>query len=394
MPPETVISTKARPIRVLHVITGLQIGGAEMVLYRLLSKMDRMDFTSEVISLTANGPIGERIADLDISVLNLGMTSTKPDPRALVRLARLIQEYEPYVIQSWMYHADLMAGIANIDSGVPLIWGVRHARLDPERAKSRTIKIARLCARLSNRLPERILYCSESARAFHEELGYAREKKIVIPNGFDLTQIKPNLSARVELRSQIGLPHQAPIIGLVARYDPEKDHHNFVSAAGLLASQYPQAHFVLCGKGINWDNDELVEWIDSVRMRDRFHLLDNQEDTSRITAGFDIAALSSATESFPNVVGEAMACGVPCVVTDVGDAALIVGDTGLVVPPRNPEAMAAAWMKLLNLPEEARKELGERARERIAANYSLDTMVKRYEELYQEVAGVRINRLH
>jgi glycosyltransferase involved in cell wall biosynthesis len=221
----------------------------------------------------------------------------------------------------------------------------------------------------------------------HAEFGYVENKMVVIPNGFDLTIFKPEAGTRLSVRQELGISNEALIIGLVGRFDPQKDQYNFVQAAALLHMVLPEVHFLLCGDGISWQNSKLAEWIEKAGIPNNFHLLGRREDITRLTTALDIATSSSIGEGFPNVIGEAMACGVPCVVTDVGDSALIVGDTGRVVPPKNPQALAAAWSDLIKMGPEYRRQLGLAARRRIEENYSLPAIVAQYENLYEELAS-------
>jgi glycosyltransferase involved in cell wall biosynthesis len=185
----------------------------------------------------------------------------------------------------------------------------------------------------------------------------------------------------------LGLARETVLIGLAARFDPQKDHRNFVQAAALLHPHFPEVHFLFCGEGITWDNQELVGWIAAAGIGNRCHLLGRREDMPRLTAALDLASLSSSYgEGFPNVLGEAMACAVPCVVTNVGDSALIVGNTGLVVPPRSPEQLAAGWRAMLGRGSARLRQAGEQARSRIAAHYSLHSVTKAYEALYKGLA--------
>jgi glycosyltransferase involved in cell wall biosynthesis len=288
-----------------------------------------------------------------------------------------------------MYHADLLGGLAVrlVGSGIPVVWNIRHSNLDPKGNKRTTIWTAKVCARLSNRLPARIVCCSEASRQVHTALGYAPQKMVVIPNGFDLSAFKPDPAARESVRRELGIAADALLIGLVGRFDPQKDHGNFVAAAALLSAAYPEVHFLLCGDGVNWDNQKLAGWIEEAVLRQRFHLLGRREDMPRLTASLDIASSSSSYgEGFPNVIGEAMACGVPCAVTDVGDSAFIVGYTGLVVLPRDPEALAQAWKRLIDMGPEGRQRLGGAARKRILENFNLPDIIARYEALYREAA--------
>jgi glycosyltransferase involved in cell wall biosynthesis len=195
------------------------------------------------------------------------------------------------------------------------------------------------------------------------------------------------------VRAELGLAAHAPLIGLVARFDPQKDHQGFLQAARRLHAHRPDVRFVLAGPGVDQCNGTLARTIAEAGLVNAVHLLGPRSDVPRLMAAFDVASLSSRWgEAFPNVVAEAMACGIPCVVTDVGDAAEIVGDTGLVVPPCDPQALAGGWERMLALPAEQRRDLGEQARARIAARYDLRQVTQRYETFYStlcDAAGRR-----
>ena len=211
---------------------------------------------------------------------------------------------------------------------------------------------------------------------------------VVIPNGFDLAAFRPDPPARWSVRHELSIPAETPLIGLVGRFHPQKDHQTFVQAAAWLHTRLPETHFLLCGDGITWENPTLAAWIETAGLRPCFHLLGRRDDIPRLTAALDLASSSSAYgEGFSNVIGEAMACGVPCVVTDVGDAALLVGSTGRVVPPRTPQALAQEWYALLALEREGKEQLGRAARQRIEAHFSLPAIVARYEALYAALAS-------
>jgi glycosyltransferase involved in cell wall biosynthesis len=369
--------------RVAHVITGLNPGGAEMMLFKLLSAMDRVVFKPEVISLTGMGPLAERIQALDITVRALGMRRGVPNPLSLLRLAVWLRRSKPDVIQTWMYHADLIGGIAaKLVGGIPVIWGIRHSNLDPQGSKRKTIWTANACARLSNWLPTQIVCCSEASLPVHAALGYATRKMCVIPNGFDLDVFRPDPSARRSVRAELGIPEDTLLIGMFARFHAQKDHRNFVEAAALLHAHHPDIHFLLCGDGITWENRVLSGWIVTASIHEHCHLLGPREDIPRLAAALDIASSSSFGEGFPNVVGEAMSCGVPCVVTDVGDSDRIVGTTGRIVAAKDPEALAMAWKEMIDLGEEGRRGLGVAARKRVMDRYELSRIVEKYEALY------------
>ena len=327
-------------MKIVHVITSTHTGGAEMMLLKLLSTLDREIYDPLVISLVSIGPIGEQIRSLGITVHCFGMRRGIPDIRVVWWLARLLRRERPGLIQTWMYHADLIGGLAaGLAGGIPVVWGIRMGTIFPEQFKRTTIWTARACAGLSRRLPARIVCCSEASRVVHTRMGYAADRMLVIPNGFDLGAFRPDPAAGPTLRRELGIPAPAPLIGLVARFHPQKDHATFFAAARRLHRTYPDAHFILCGDGISWENLELAAEADQAGLRGCCHLLGRRSDMPFIQAALDFASSSSSTgEGFPNVLGEAMACGVPCAVTDVGDSALIVGDTGRVVPSRDPEA--------------------------------------------------------
>lgn len=356
------------------------------MLYKLVSNMNAGEFSNKVISLTHIGSIGEKIRLLGVPVDALGMKAGVPSPRFLFKLIAMIQKEKPDIVQTWMYHADLIGGIAaKVVGRTPTIWGIRQTNLDPMTNKRMTLWTAKICAKISGIVPNKIVCCSEASRTIHAAFGYNEVKMKVIPNGFDLNDFKPDHNANVSVREELGLGMDDIIIGNVARFDPLKDHANLIRAASIVCRKYSNIHFVLCGDGISWDNKELRESLLNARLEKVFHLLGQRSDIPRLTAAFDIACLSSCSEGFPNVIGEAMACEVPCVVTDVGDSASIVADTGLVVPPSDSEKLADALIKMIESGGEQRKQLGIKARQRISDCYQISSIVQQYEDLYRSV---------
>lgn len=380
------------PIRVLHVTTGLETGGAETLLFHLVSRMDRRRFHNTVLSLTDAGPVlGQKIQQQGLALECLNFPRGRPDPRMVTGLAARLRALRPDVIQTWMYHADLVGALARrLAHGPPLVWGIHSASLDRSRLKRQTVLTIRLCARLSHRSPTRIICCSEAARAAHVAFGYAPDKMSVIPNGVDLDEFIPRSEAREGLRRELGLSPDASLIGLIARLDPQKDHQTFFRAAGLLRQVRPNAHFVLCGAGVSTENRRLAAWMEEAGVRDRTHLLGIRSDVSWVTAALDVATCCSTSESFGLTLGEAMACGVPCVTTDLEGPKSVVGELGRVVPVGDPAALARAWQEMLDTAANDRKQWGEKARERIHALFSLQKMVQGYESLYQELCPLEL----
>jgi glycosyltransferase involved in cell wall biosynthesis len=370
-----------RRLKVVHLITGLNIGGAETMLHKLLGGMDRDRFDSVVVSLIIPGPIGERIEALGIPVYTLGMQRGRPTPGHIRQLYRLLKRERPDILQTWMYHADLMGLIAGRLARVPhILWNLRCS--DSVLGASRTtIWTFKMCARLS-RWPSVIIANSEAGRRFHASRGYRPRRWVVLPNGFDLDRFKPDDQARCAVRTQLHLASDVPLVGLVGRYDRSKDHATFLRAAMLLSDRYPEVHFLLVGRGVASTNSKLMEVVGTHSVRERLHLLGERADIPSIMAGLDVLVSSSSSEGFPNVIGEAMCCGVPCVVTDVGDSARLVGDCGIVVPPRDPWAIAGALEELLGAEVPAHCNMGMAARTRMLEHYNLPAIVRGYEELY------------
>ena len=378
-------------ITVAHVITGLRQNGAETMLLKLLQQTDRTQFSVRVFTLLAPpGPLAARIEGLGIRVDALGISRGVPNPLGIWRLATALRDMRPDVVQTWMYHADLVGGVAAklASMRLPVLWNIRQSTFDPTHTRRRTVGVARLCARLSSRLPERIICCSEAARGVHVALGYDESRIQVIPNGFDATAFRPDPDSRVAFRAELGLPPDTPLVGMVARVDPQKDHRTFVAAAARLHARLPNVHFVLCGNGSEHAIAELTGWIERDGLRQVCHVLGERNDIPRVAAALDVATLSSAFgEGFPNVLGEAMACEVPCVATDVGDSAYVLGDSGRIVPPRDPDALAGAWGDLLTAGDDVRKALGQRGRRRIVDNFSISRIARSYEAAYRSVVA-------
>jgi glycosyltransferase involved in cell wall biosynthesis len=373
-------------IKLVHIINSLEYGGAEIMLASLLERTDRDRFEPVVVALIDEMTLADRIESLGIPIRVIGMRPGVPDPRGIVRLARLLRRERPDVVQTWMDHANLIGGLAlALSSRAPLVWGVHHANHDTPHAKRTTLWTVAACARLSSRLPSRIVFCSESARRQYALRGFAREPMTVIPNGFDLDLFRPDFQARVEVRRELGLGADATLIGLVARFDPLKDHATFLRAAALMARGHPDLHFLLCGSGVDANNPALTATIDALGLREKCHLLGPRRDVARIQASLDLATSSSISEAFPLVIGEAMASGVPCVATDVGDSAIMIGATGRIVAPGDPRALADACREVLDLAPECRRRLGREARRRIEENYNIHSITNQYLALYEDL---------
>lgn len=373
-------------LKILHLITSLDVGGANMMLYKLLAGGNREQFEPMVVEFMNNGKLCSAIKELGIPVFSLGMLSGTPNLGSLLHIIKLIRSIRPDLVQAWTYHSNVMASILSISGlRMPVVWNIRHTPYDLKDYGKLTYLVIRYGAWLS-RQPVCTIYNSQLSLEKHQGLGYYSQRSIVIPNGFDTDVFKPSIAAYKKLRGSINAPQDAFVIGMVNRYHPMKDHANFLQAASRLHQKYPNVNFVLVGRGMDRSNVELIRQIQTLNLADKVFLFGEKTDIQDITAGFDVASMTSAWgDAFPNVVGEAMACEVPCVVTDIGDAAQMVADTGIVVPPRDSDALFRAWEAFIKMDSNKRHELGQLARQRIISNYSLPKIVHNYETVYREV---------
>ena len=357
------------------------------MLAKLASTMDRARFDLRIVSLTDEGVLGLRMRESGLSVQALHMGSGIPNPLGLFRFVGLLRREQPTILQSWLYHADLMAIVASRLSGTPVVaWNVRNSDMGAAYYRGLRGLVVRALATTSG-LVDAIVVNSEAGRRLHESLGYHPRRWELIPNGFDVERFRPDDGARSRFRAELGLAPDVIIVGLVARADPIKGHDDFIVAAAHLLEAEPTVRYVMVGHGVDENNRALVSRLAAINLREHTHLLGERSDMPAVTAAFDVAVSASLGEGFPNVVGEAMACGVPCVVTDAGDCAQIVGDTGKVVPSNSPESMAQAMNELVAVGEKGRRALGAKARLRVEEKFSLPDVVDRYEALYEELAA-------
>jgi glycosyltransferase involved in cell wall biosynthesis len=371
----------------MHMITGLGVGGAETMLAKLLSATNKSLFASTVVSMTEPGPLAPTIRSLGVPVHSLGLTRGIPSPSALPALLKLIRDFRPDVLQTWMYHADILGVFAARAARVPvLVWNIRCSDLDFPNAGFGLRSVFAAHGLLS-RFSSATVVNSAAGMSFHQRHRHHPPRWEQIPNGFDLDRFRADQGLRTRVRAELGLGADDIAIGMVARFDQFKDHATFLAAAKILHEREPRAVFALAGKGMTTDNAAIMRHVEAARLGPRVRLLGEYSDPSRLLPCLDIATLCSHTEGFPNAVGEAMSCELPCVATDVGDSALLIGGCGRLVPPRDPPAVAQCWLDLIALGEAGRKHLGAAARARIEERYSLARIVTAYEALYTELAA-------
>lgn len=380
-------------MKILHIITGLNIGGAEMSLKRLiLSHQSSSDFNHSVISLTNIGPIGNQLIAEGIVVIALNMKSPFSLPKTLWRLRRIIRQIKPDIVQTWMYHADLIGGIAAKLAGIKaIIWGIRNCGVAS--TKRATAIIRGLCVPLSYFIPSTIVCVADTAKKSHSKIGYCVNKMQVINNGFELKSLSATSEQRNLIRQLCGVKDQQLVIGMVGRFHPIKDHLNFIKAAHLVCQQFGNVHFILVGKGCDNHNIQLLNWLTQYDLVDKFSLLSQRNDVAACLSAMDIFCSSSLLEGFPNAVGEAMAMERPCVVTQAGDSALLVGDYGIVVPVQDAKALADGLIKMLNKPKEQRLLMAKQGKQRIIEHFALSQTVTLYEKLYYSLRPGSINQI-
>lgn len=372
-------------IKVAHIITGLAADGAERMLFNLTTQMDRQRFANSVVSLTSMGDLGNPLQREGIPVQALGLGRNINSLGALWHLRRMLHVEKPDIVQTWMYHADLVGGLAAQAAGIRRVfWGVHHCDVSRGSMKWPTRVTVQVCAEVSRYIPRKIVFCSEASRVAHTRIGYTAAKMTFIPNGFDTSRFRPDEATRQLVRSELGVSPNALVVGMLGRHHPHKDHANFISAAATLAQSHPEIQFVLCGRDVTSQNEELWSRIKAAGLAGRTLALGAREDIPRILTALDILVSSSQTEAFPLAVGEAMATGVPCVVTDVGDSRLLVGDTGVVVQPGDPSGLANGIASLVEAGDAGRRSFGSSARARIQDFFSLTSIVRRYEDLYSQ----------
>ncbi len=378
----------SRPLKVLHCITSLDPDGAQHMLLKLCRNLSPNQLEFSILNLRGPTPFSKRFDELGVPVFHLGMRRALPTPSALFQIAKHIDRVKPDIVQGWMYHGNLAAssGYKLAKHKPALLWNIRKAVSDPSEYRPLTRLTLKIGARLS-RYTEGVIYCGDYVAEQHLKLGYSAEKQITIPNGFDTEVFRPCSEAYSGLRTTLGLPPDACLVGMTARYHPHKDHPNFLRMAAIVRERFPQVKFALAGRGLDEDNGEIVSLAKSLGIKDSLFLLGERKDVQRLIPAFDIYCLSSSAEGFPNSLGEAMSCGVPCVTTDAGASAEAVGPSGKVVPKGNSEALANAVCEVLELAPEKRRELGDAARKRVLARFSLPVISQQYSDFYLAFGG-------
>ena len=378
-------------IHVLHIITTITIGGAEMMLYNLCSRTSSHRFMHTILVLQNPGPVAPMLNSIGSETFFLNLNEKTSLPKAFPKLLKLVRILKPDVIQGWMYHGNLAASLAKLfyHSRVPVVWNIRHSLYDIGLEKIATRPVIRIGAWLSG-IADRVIYNSRISMRQHGKFGYSSKKNSFIPNGFDTSIFKPDPQAGKALRAELGLSADCLLVGLIARYHPLKDHHCFLKAASKLRKKNPQLKYVLVGRGVDKSNMQLIQIINDLALKKAVHLLGERRDIPKLTSGLDIMCSSSISEGFPNTIGEAMTCAVPCIATDVGDTAFLMDGTGLIIPPSNPDALAKALDQFSCATFESLKTIGRKGRARIQNHFEIKMIAQKYERLYHQLVEHKV----
>jgi glycosyltransferase involved in cell wall biosynthesis len=368
---------------IVHIISGLEKSGAELMLFRLVKEMSGN--THIIVSLTSIGEIGKKLLDNGFSVYVFDFRGIH-SIISVFRLSFFLRKIKPDILQTWMYHADLIGGVIGKLSGVTnVVWNIRSTKI-PQKKYSLTGIFVLICAKLSPFIPEKIICCSHSSLKSHAQLGYSRDKLKVIQNGFEVNKFLASKCGRTRSRLLLNVPDDRFVVGMVGRFDPLKGYDIFVKAAGILTKDHPEGFlFMVAGREINKKNELLRHMIIKFAPNADFKLLGERDDIPDILQSLDVFCLASRSEGFPNVVAEAMLMQIPCVVTDVGDAREIVGASGIVVPAENPSALASAISAVFSFDDNTRIELGNSARVRIVEDYRIESIAIQYVSLYSSL---------
>lgn len=370
--------------RVLFVTSGLATGGAEVVLVDLMSQLEARGCTVSVINLKDRGSQYERISRMGVDVLQIDHSSVISSLMSIAKTIKGAKSFRPDVIQGWMYHGNLAASLLALVFAMKPYWSIHHSVVNINFEKKSLQRLISLLKLLSCH-PKGIHYCSSTSSKQHELLGFAAKKSFIVPNGVDIQKFTGNRLKGQELRAKLGLEEESIVVGHIARFHPMKDHLNFIEAAGRLTKMTSNVKFLMVGKGVDQKNSTIMQALSSSNLEDHFLLLGERLDIPDLMSTLNVFSTSSAWgEAFPIVLAEAMASGVPCVATDLGDCAWLIGETGIIVPPRDSDALSRAWQTIIQEGVEGREERGIRARDRIRNLFTLDVMADKFMHAYSE----------
>lgn len=374
-------------MKVLHIITGLNNGGAEGVLYRLVTH-DKLN-EHVVISLLDEGKYGPLLEELGIKTYYLKLNRGRISILPLAKLKDIIKREEPETIQTWMSHADLLGGLVAKSLGYNnIVWNIRHSKLTYRVSNIKTNTVILTCMALSKIIPKKIICCSEKTYQDYAGRGYPKKKMTVISNGYEFDKFNTNSNARKEIRAELSISEDTNLLGMIARYDPNKNHDGLLRALKIVKESNNNFKAILVGRDLNNKNEVLKDKIRKLSLQEHILLLDQRTDIPAIMNALDLNILSSISgEGFPNVLAEAMACGTLCVATNIGDSSIIVDDYGWIVEKDNDTLLAKAILEALELKKHPLEwnKMKALAKKHITHNFSISLMVERYNKVWTSI---------
>ncbi len=371
------------PVCLFFLIRSLNIGGAERQLIELVRSLDTARYRIVIVTFYDGGSLRHELEQCDdVAVFSLGKRGRWDLVSPIRRLLRLLRTYRPQILHGYASEPNVLALLVGRFFNNKIVWGIRRSSVDLTKLDSLSRVTQRLGSLLSHGA-DLVIYNSEAGKRQHLAHGYCAARAIVIQNGIDIRRFAPDAAARQRQRAEWGLAEGEFAIGLVGRLNPVKDHPTFLRAAALFHQQYPSSRFICIGPGTADYQEELQALAAKLAIADRVLWVGGGSVMPMAYNALDLCALCSVDEGFPNVVGEAMACGIPCIVTDVGDASLIVDIPECVIPPRDPQAMAAAWVRLARLSYEERTCLGQQGRKRITQEFTPQALARKTQTAFE-----------
>lgn len=372
-------------MKILHIISSLNTGGAEMMLYKILSRQPA-GIEQQVICLKPLGRVADKIKSLGVPVESLNLNSPFNAPKSIYLLRKIVKQYQPDLVQGWMYHANLFATISSLFSRRKIAtgWSIRQTFNSVNKEKLLT-RLLILTSKLLSKNPDIIIYNSQASMLQHSNIGYKNKNSIIINNGFDINYFRPSSELYQKFRVKYNIPAEDKVIGFVARHHPMKNHQGFLVAISDVIKNFKNIKCVLAGTNIDQNNLELVSAIKNLDLKNNIILL-GETDAAQLFPVFDFHITpSNWGESFPNVIGEAMACGVPCIATDVGDSRNIIDTAGWIIPPNSPKDLTNSIEKFLQLTNQQQESMAIAARQRIVDHFNLDDVANTYYQVFQSI---------
>lgn len=366
-------------VKILHIITGLKVGGAENALHRLIVNSPD-GYEHEVLSLTTGGEMHSIFSNSNIEVITIDFKNSFVS--SMISLVKVIKSKNPDVVQTWLYHSNLIGGVAARLSGIKnIIWGLRGTAI-PQSIISIHNIIINLGALLSYFIPTYIVCNAQSVKNYHIRKKYCNKKIEIIENGFILHKDEP---LKESMFAEIKANKDSLLIGSVGRYDKLKDYPNMINALSIIMKEFSNVHFILVGRGLDNLNIELMNLISNSLDISRVHLLGEKNNISICLSELDIFCLSSRNEGFPNVLAEAMLMKIPCVSTNAGDAASLISDIGILVPVEDHMKLALGLKYMIEMSEKERRKIGEKSHSHIRSNFSIENNISKFCKLYMKL---------